>query len=105
MDPLITALQLLGFISVLGTEQAGFHGQVDRVVRDHSRKHDQNNGVVVVYDQSGAPWIVRCIDLNEGELAKLVRDFDLKEGAPVPHSNDGGDFFRTVIVPDAVGAA
>ena len=85
-----------GFLSVYGTtEKVGRVG--GRVHRGESFTWDQNNGISVVYDEEGRPWIKRgSIDLT-GRLnnyggGRLIR------GAYVPHSNDGGEFVRQMLI-------
>ena len=53
---------------------------------------DANNGVLVVYDETGWPWIRRnyLSDVEKREFDSLVNTASLKRGAYVPHSNDGG---------------
>ncbi len=54
---------------------------------------DYNNGVSVIYDERGRPWIKRGdVDLHEFGLNPFSN-----RGAHVPHSNDGGNFVRNVM--------
>ena len=53
---------------------------------------DYNNGVTVVYDENGEPWIKHGRLWLEGLKPEL-----LERGAHVPHSNDGGHFVREIL--------
>lgn len=67
------------------------------VVRGAPLTWDQNNGVVVVYDEEGRPWITRRNREVDLIIETYSRDFGLQRGAYVPHSNDGGLFVKEVI--------
>lgn len=83
-----------GFFSALGTtEDCG--GLKKLVTRGTANTHDYNNGVVVVYDEVGRPWILHHSLFKEAVKGGL-QDFSLKRGAFVPHSNDGGGFILEV---------
>lgn len=66
------------------------------VVRGAPLTWDQNNGVVVVYDEEGRPWIIRRNREVDLIIETFCRDFKLQRGAYVPHSNDGGLFVKEV---------
>ena len=87
----------LGFFSALGTtEHAGGGRDGFLVKRGTPNTFDGNNGVSVVYDEAGCPWILRgspTLDMWK----TLVVPFALKRGAHVPHSNDGGAFVHQVL--------
>ncbi len=96
---LSTVLLNGGFFPVLGTtERMGPSGSNPVVLIGTQFSWDANNGIMVVYDERGWPWITlwwngaRVID-------GLERDFNLRRGAFVPHSNDGGCFVYTVAFP------
>lgn len=90
------ALLGLGFFSVLGTtEHAGGSGQEVIVKRGTPFTWDYNNGVTVVYDEEGRPWIRRG-SVGSEEIATLP-PCTINPGAYVPHSNDGGYFVREVL--------
>src|SRR3989344_2462843 len=55
---------------------------------------DVNNGTVVVYDQKGWPWVRQWCGLASAQVDVIVKMFNIKRGAYVPHSNDGGRFIR-----------
>jgi len=89
-------LRDLGFHCVLNT--------TERVCTDHNTVErgtpftaDRNNGVSVVYDQEGRPWIRRGhldgVDLGRVQVAS---GYALKLGAYVPHSNDGGHYIHSI---------
>jgi hypothetical protein len=86
----------LGFFSALGTAER--RGMTDErlVGRDQPFRIDSNNGVLVVYDEEGRPWV--ALDSRDDEkragLRELNSEFELQIGAYVPHSNDGGQFLR-----------
>ncbi len=91
----------LGFFSALGTtEHAGPRPQVLVVKRQTPFTYDYNNGVMVVYDEEGRPWIrsgeVSIYEMVT-ELRNERRDNPLTRGAYVPHSNDGGHFVREIL--------
>ena len=90
-----------GFFSALGTTEvvgAGARGTV--VGLGTPLTTDYNNGVYVVYDETGRPWIKRNVTTEDG---LHFAQFNLKRGAYVPHSNDGGYFVREVL-PKLMGA-
>lgn len=91
-DRLSQKLAAAGFFCALGsTEYLG--GQSVVVERGAPRRYDWNNGVSVVYDEDGTPWIKHGrVDLEEFGL-----DHWSDRGAHVPHSNDGGHFVREVL--------
>ena len=81
----------LGFFSALGTiEEDG-----DNVVVGPPNTRDYNNGIRVVYDEEGRPWILHFSKMSDKVEAEL-RVYNLKHGAYVPHSNDGGRFGRFI---------
>ena len=91
----------LGFFWALGTsERPGMTEQANHVLRGIPFTYDMNNGVTVVYDEKGRPWI-----RTWGEDSKIATMFfeevvsthSLERGAYVPHSNDGGWFVREII--------
>jgi hypothetical protein len=92
------ALLDTGFFCALGTTES-HGGGVSFVRRGEAKTWDSNNGILVVYDEAGRPWITTHSKLNklDGDVEELVRLHDLNRGAPVPHSNDGGYFVRHVL--------
>ncbi len=56
---------------------------------------DTNNGVSVVYDENGHPWIVRG-EFNPRRLYMSYKVDLLTRGAYVPHSNDGGQYIQMI---------
>ena len=84
----------LGFLCALGTSERGVAENF--VGRGNPNTYDHNNGVVVVYDEEGRPWIIPG-NLLTGKAAEMLRKLYLKRGAFVPHSNDGGHFIRDVL--------
>jgi hypothetical protein len=85
----------LGFFSALGTIDCGEH-----VKRRQPFMYDSNNGVQAVYDEEGRPWIKSSrlmSNQDQIQLGELIRTFNIKHGANVPHSNDGGNFMRNIL--------
>lgn len=82
-----------GFFCAFGTTE--HIGGVPYLVKARTpRSTDYNNGVTVVYDEKGRPWIKRgSPDLTPFEGQITAR------GANVPHSNDGG-YFVSKVLPD-----
>lgn len=96
---LSTILLESGFFPVLQTvDRMGLLGDNPVVGTGTPYTWDANNGVAVVYDERGWPWIILW---NRDEIiAKVQKDFpDLCRGAWVPHSNDGGLFVRAILPP------
>jgi len=93
--PLSRKLLDLGFFSALGTTQH-FAGGEGLVERGTPYTTDQNNGVVVVYDEKGWPWIVSASEYTDASR-RYLGDEVMNHGAHVPHSNDGGHFVRDVL--------
>ena len=91
----------LGFFSALGTsEHPGYHKEEVFVKRGTPNTHDSNNGVTVVCDEAGRPWIINNRDITDkiaDDLRALLIVCDVKCGAYVPHSNDGGRFVLQVM--------
>lgn len=54
---------------------------------------DKNNGISVVYDEEGQPWIKR----GDLDLSQFSNCQTITRGAYVPHSNDGGIFASQVL--------
>lgn len=96
-NPIASKLLDLGFFCALGTNEI-LNGRpsLEYVRRGKPFTYDCNNGVYVIYDESGRPWIIRWSTLA-GKLATENHEFEnltrhLHRGAYVPHSNDGGRF-------------
>ena len=89
-----------GFVPVLGSlETIGMQRQ-SRVEKGSSLSWDYNNGVYVVYDDAGDPWVVLGRLMRSEALDRINRTVydetggNLRKGAYVPHSNDGGVWIR-----------
>ncbi|MFA5173126.1 MAG: hypothetical protein WC435_01855 [Candidatus Paceibacterota bacterium] len=92
---LVCRLIDLGFFSALGTTEYPGGGNVGSYVeKGKPFTWDKNNGVTVVYDERGWPWIGRSL---EPPLQGENYYFALTRGAYVPHSNDGGHFIQEVL--------
>jgi len=95
-----------GFFSAIGTtEEVG--GKPRLVELGTPNRWDSNNGVTVVYDGDGRPWIIRGHVDNLSDLIPNIGWWlgQQNHGAYVPHSNDGGKFVRDVlprIYPSAI---
>lgn len=89
----------LGFFSALGTVQFSKVGSLGGFVKTGVvNTYDYNNGVYVIYDEKGLPWVKHYENLGaDGEVVFLIRKYDLRCGASVPHSNDGGWFMLKVL--------
>ena len=94
-----TALTQAGFRSVFGAQEAvGGDARSRNVEKGQAMTCDSNNGVTVIYDNDGFPWIAPIMFLER------VPDFEgrmgLRKGAYVPFSNDGGYGIRKMF-PEA----
>jgi hypothetical protein len=90
-----------GFFSALGTTEI-VGGSPKIVKRGQSHSLDHNNGVQVIYDEEGRPWIKRSEDINQSQLDAIFRGMSIWKygmtiGAMVPHSNDGGHFVLEIL--------
>ncbi len=100
----------MGFFSALGTsEHPGMEPKEVHVKRGTPNTHDSNNGVTVVYDEIGRPWITvhrwtAQRDFEDWSLYSLITTYGIKHGAYVPHSNDGGNFVHRILAPLMWGA-
>jgi hypothetical protein len=90
-----------GFFSALGTSEhpGAAYGPGVLVVRGTPYTFDHNNGTTVVYDEVGRPWIKKTDGMESERLRKWANEnrVELKYGAYVPHSNDGGCFMSEVV--------
>jgi hypothetical protein len=90
----------MGFFSALGTsEHLGIGSKESYVGRGNPFTWDSNNGVTVVYDEEGRPWIKATRDVPEDLFILGPRFPQMTRGAFVPHSNDGGHFLYRVVLP------
>lgn len=72
-------LEKMNFKNVLGKTEL-VRGNHINIHKGLPLTWDKNNGVTVVYDENGEPWVYRGI----------IEFPELKRGAHVPFSNDGG---------------
>lgn len=96
MSTLQEQLVALGFLDVTGTrEQCGGREVIVGIAPPDQRlRRDTNNGTRVVVDDHGHSWVQPYnIDSDREKLAVLLDQ--LRYGAYVPHSNDGGKFIRS----------
>ena len=93
-------LRQLGFRSVFATNES-VAGVSTPVRQREPLTWDNNNGVIVVYDELGSPWICRSDHFADSEhrfkFTTLLREYGVKRGAYVPHSNDGGHFIYVLM--------
>lgn len=88
----------MNFFSALGTsEHKGFEQKETHVERGVPYTYDKNNGITVIYDEEGRPWIKLTQDVGEELYILGIRYPFENKGAYVPHSNDGGTFAREVM--------
>ncbi|HEY4528466.1 MAG TPA: hypothetical protein VJJ48_01400 [Candidatus Paceibacterota bacterium] len=98
MDKLCALLKSMKFYPVLGTtEYAGGNSKPVEVKKGKPLTWDRNNGVAVVYDEDGCPWIKEGFMQPGGCGGLTINQYILTRGAYVPHSNDGGYFVREVL--------
>jgi hypothetical protein len=99
MDKLAHALLDLGFFSALGTsENTVGVGPLEFVRRGPPNTVASKNGIAVVYDEEGRPWIIDTHLFTVDMISKLDSQFHLKhEEVYVPHAEDGGDFLFRVL--------
>lgn len=94
------------FYPVFGTREEKC-GKLELVRLGTPYTYDMNMGVICVYDEKGWPWVIKHRMLGmyvsaKGRFGNAFEDaflekFDLKRGAYVPHSNDGGRFLGELI--------
>ena len=53
---------------------------------------DINQGILVVYDEKGLPWVRFATSQSHSWLERVAMSHNLEKGAYVPHSNDNGKF-------------
>ncbi len=98
MDTTLTLskqLEDLGFFNALGTHETSGR----RVQKDTSCSIGYRNGVLVIYDENGEPWIMTNHHprFREAEQAHYCRRLDSWNAVWVPHTNDGGQFVNEVL--------
>jgi hypothetical protein len=86
-------LQAAGFISVPTEDGLA-------VFTSHPRRWDDNNGVTAVWLSQNECWLApsECVSRD---MPKIAQSFNLKKGAYVPFSNDGGHFLRHYFLTEA----
>jgi hypothetical protein len=88
----------LDFFNALGTVQfykANTFGNFVKAGVPYA--YDYHGGVHVVYDEKGCPWVRHRKSFKDDHDAQnvvqsLFERYNLQDGAPVPHANDGGWF-------------
>lgn len=91
----------LGFFCAFGTTETVASSLI-LVNRGQPLTTSRNNGVLVVYDEDGRPWIMRVSKFTNGKDLALFgfaheNHLTFKPGAYVPHSNDGGHFVLEIL--------
>jgi hypothetical protein len=101
---LSSELRKLGFFMVYGQIELSCSGiqpenysDLSLIGKGDPKKYDYNNGVHVVYDEEGYPWICNYDRISGSSLDQLKKFFGLESGAWVPHSNDGGTYIRALM--------
>lgn len=102
MDKLSHVLLDMGFYPVLGTIETMPDMTVAMVKRGTPNTGNSKNGVAVVYDEAGRPWIIdtRLFTLDRIEAIDLQFQTFIRtrrEEVHVPHSEDGGEFLFKVL--------
>lgn len=93
-----------GFRCALGTSEPTCDGHATiKCSPNLAYRYDVNNGVLVVYDDIGAPWIAAKNEVSTEKLDELIVSYGLRLGAYVPHSNDNGHFAKTGILSGVAG--
>lgn len=87
-------LRVSGFKRVLGRVEE-FPGGKATVNAGTPMTYEINNGVMAVYDESGAPWIRYYTPQIDRQA--LLSSYPVRRGAYVPFSNDGGHFVQNVL--------
>lgn len=67
------------------------------VFTSHPRSWDDNNGLVAVWLSTNECWVAPASLVRE-EITGIASDLNLKKGAYVPFSNDGGAFLQSLFV-------
>ena len=88
MNALTAKLLDLNFLPVLNIEENSGFGDPIQVLSGKPSHFDINNGIMAVYDNAGAPWIISLSKISRENIAGLVDHFHLIRGAYVPFSND-----------------
>ncbi len=94
------------FLCAFGTVEY-IRGYKYYVGRGTSLTYDTNNGVLAVYDEEGRPWVTKFVNPHKNDptvisgsdewLGRLCKEYRLRRGAHVPHSNDGGRFMNSIL--------
>jgi len=89
----------MGFVPVIGTTERGGDGSSCVVGTEDRKTWDKNNGVIAVYDERGIPWLIsaRELPMSMDLFSNKMRVAQVKRGAYVPHSNDGGRFIHETL--------
>ncbi len=102
MVSLSQILAEVGFVCVLNTHER-LRGSVikQKVERGRPLSTDGNQGIRVVYDEEGKPWVIWVRYLSSDGSQRLAdyeaQHGELSRGCRVPHSNDGGWFAHEVL--------
>lgn len=91
--PLSSTLSQLGFAQVTGTNET-VEGVAQRIIKGDPYTYDGSGNTVVVYDEFGEAWVKLCTLTELPTCYETIFEHDLKRGAYVPHSSDGGVWIR-----------
>jgi hypothetical protein len=102
--PLSQRLRAHGLFCALGSTETHNNKVVGR---GEPYSWDRNNGIIVIHDEDGWPWVQFQSCIRPGlyrinhypsvEIELLCGSHKLKRGGYVPHSNDGGQFIGSVL--------
>lgn len=82
----------LNFLPVAGVQETDGSGNPTMIPHGAPYRWDENNGVFAVYDHRGVPWVIAARNISGDTLRDLASTENLRRGAYVPFSNDGGNF-------------
>jgi hypothetical protein len=88
MNALTRKLIALTFLPVLNVEENNGFGDPVKVISGQPNRFDINNGIMVIYDHVGSPWIISLSNISHERIAEMVDIFHLRRGAYVPFSNN-----------------
>lgn len=102
IEPALTVdLYCEGFRCVLGASENTHVGPaVIKSAPNMAKRYDTNNGMLVIYDETGAPWVAAVEEVSRSTLDRLIEAHSLRLGAYVPCSNDNGAFLSGLLCGD-----
>jgi hypothetical protein len=93
-------LMMVGFVPVLGMTEKTLLADCVMVKKGKPYSFGSQNGVHVIYDDKGDPWVRRYHGVDVREILQsigLMTSHLWTRGAYVPFSHDGGEWKRTVL--------